>query len=115
MTTVITAPETIVKAVAESLTVTFDFSNILASAETIASAEEITQSNTKSATDLTLGSPSINSGEITVDGVTIAIGKAVQLLVSVGQNLIHYTLVSEVVTSAPHTRVLNTDLLVSNT
>ncbi len=116
MTTVITAPEQLIKAVAESITVTFDFTKVLASSETLASVTGVTQTNnTAGATEVTIGTPAVNSGSITIDGVTIATGKAVQVLVSAGQNLVHYSLKAVVVSSVPQTFQLIGDLLVSNT
>ena len=114
MTTVNTAPETLFKAVVESIVKTFDFTKWLASAEILASVTSVVQSNTKSATDLTLGTPVVNAAAVTVDGTTIAIGKAVQLTVAAGQNEIHYKLTATVVSSAPQTFLLNGDLFVSN-
>ena len=93
---------------------TFDFTKWLASAETLDSVTGVTQSNTLSATELTIGTPAVNASEITVDGVTIAVGKAVQVLVSAGQNGVHYKLTATVVSDTPQTFVLNGDLLVSN-
>ncbi len=114
MPTTATASEQLFKAVAESVVKTFDFTAWLASSETLASVTSVAQSNTKEATELTIGAPAVNQAAVTVDGTTIAIGKAVQVLVSAGQNLIHYKLTATVISTAPQTFVLNGDLFVSN-
>lgn len=116
MPTLITASERLIKAVAESITVTFDFTKWLASGETLASVTSVVQSTEfePTPTALTIGTPAVNSAAITIDGVEIAIGKAVQVLVSVGQDLVHYKLTATVVTTSPQTFILNGELFVSN-
>jgi hypothetical protein len=116
MTTALTAPEQLGKSVAESIIVTFDFTKRLDSAETLVTVTDVTQTNnTDGATEVTIGDPTINSVSVTVDGVTIAAGKAVRVLVSSGQSVVHYSLRATVVTSTPQTFELIGDLLVSNT
>lgn len=115
MTTIITAPEKLVKAVAESITLTWDFSKWLASAETLSSGLVTQTNNTTGATELTIGTPAVNVSEITVDGVTIAVGKALQALVSVGQDGVHFFPKATVISSNPQTFVLIGDLFVSDT
>ena len=116
MPSVITASEQLVKAAAEAVTKTFDFTKWLAdTGETISSVTSVTQAgNVTGATALTIGTPAVNSGEITIDGATIAVGKAVQALISVGQNLVHYTLTATIVTTGGQTFTLKCDLFVSD-
>lgn len=115
MPTVATASEKLTKTVAESIVKTWDFTKWLASGETLASVPTITQSNGVSAAALTIGTPTVNSGEITIDGVTIAIGKAVQALVSGGDDLVVYNLTATPVTTVPQTLQLTGRITVSNT
>lgn len=115
MTSVITASERLVKAVAEAITKTFDFTRWLAdTGETITGTPTITQTNNVTgATALTIGTVTANTGEITVDGATIAVGNAIQALISVGQDGVHYTLTATVATSG-QTFTLKCDLFVTD-
>lgn len=115
MTTVATASEQLTKTVAESIVKTWNFTKWLADDETIDSVPAITQSNDVDAAALTIGPPTINSGAITIDGVEIAIGKAVQATVSGGVNLATYKLTATPVTTVPQTFDFTGCVLVSNT
>lgn len=114
MPTVITSPDKIIKHPDESIVVTFDFTNILASSEVLSSVTSVTQAG-GGGSDLTLGTPTINSSAITSSCTDIAIGKAVQLTVSGGVSVTNYTLTAEVVSDLPQTRISIGPLLVSET
>lgn len=114
MPTIATASERLFKSVAESIVKTWNFTKWLADGETLASVPAITQSNEVAAAELTIGSPAVNSGAITIDGVEIAIGKAVQVLVSGGDDKVEYKLKAKPTTTVPQTLQLTGILTVSN-
>lgn len=114
MPTEITAPETLVKHPDEVLGRTFNFTGDLGDAELLVSITGVVQAG-GGGTDLTLGTPTINTEAITDGCNSIAIGKAVQLSVSAGVSVTKYTLTATVVTDLGQTFVLIGHLTVSAT
>ena len=89
MATVITSTDRLFKHPDELLLFTFDYTNDLGSSETLTGTPTVEELTTS---DLTIGTPAINSSAVTVDGVEIAIGKAVQVQVSAGLDGTTYSL-----------------------
>lgn len=91
---------------AESILYTADFTDALQSSETISTVVSVAETTSQG---LTVGSGTINSsGSITVDGVTIAINKAVQFRVSCASATVGAATVRvKVTTSDSNTRSLD--------
>ena len=82
-----------------------DTHGLMASGETISSVTGVTiQSKTAGAADVTIGTPAANTTAITVDGRSAAIGEAVTVRISGGDDAADYRLQCTVVTSDSNTR-----------
>ena len=81
MATPITSTDRLYKHPDELLLFTFDYTNDLGSNETLTGTPTVEEITT---TDLTIGTPAINSSAVTVNGVEIAAGKAVQVTIAAG-------------------------------
>jgi hypothetical protein len=109
----ITAPQQPPVAVGDVEFGAVSFASQLDSGETLTGMPTVTEQTTS---DLTLGSKAVNTGILTIDGRTVAIGNAVQFSVS-GQLASHspYTLKITVSTSAGRTKNRYVRFLVSTT
>ena len=112
MTESVSAIAALTKHPSESVFYAVDFTNILASGETLSGTPTVTVSPTGP----TIGAPTVNTGVLTDDeGNTVAIGKAVQVRVSAGTDGIDYTLTVSCATTASDTRVGTCKLYVRST
>ena len=100
----VTASDNVIKQPSESILYTFNFTALLSSGETLSSVTSLTEDGTS---DLTIGTATVNTAAVTVDGTTIAIGMAVQARISGGTDGEAYRLECICTTSDSNTRELD--------
>lgn len=102
MTQSVSAVTAITKHPSESVLYAIDFTELLASGETLSGTPTVAGSPS----GLTIGTPAVNTGTVVDDeGNTIAIGKAVQVRISGGTADTDYELTVSCGTTASDTRV----------
>ena len=109
--TPITASTTVIKHKDDTIIGTWNFTRWLGDTDTIASVTSTTEETTS---DLTIGDPSVNAAEITVDGFTIAANKAVQTTIAGGNDGTLYHVKAKIVTTLGKTLNFRGPIQVSN-
>ena len=102
----IVASDKVVKHSADDFVVTFNCTNLLTlSGETVTGTPTIDQETDHATSSLTIGTATVNTSAVTVDGTEIATGKAIQVRVSGGTSKADHTLKCTFSTSGSNTKV----------
>jgi len=99
------ATDHVVKHSNDDCVYTFHCTNLLASTELITGTPTVTDTTTHAASSITISGIAANVAEVTVDGVTTAIGKAVQCRISGGTADADHVLTCTFATDGTNTKV----------
>ena len=101
----ILASDHVVKHPSDDCVYTFHCTNLLATSETISGTPTVTDTTDHATSSITISGIAANVAEVTVDGVTTAIGKAVQCRISGGTADADHVLTCTFSTSGSNTKV----------
>lgn len=106
------ATDRVVKHSNDDCVYTFRCTNLLAAGEVITGTPTVTDTTTHATSSITISGIAANATEVTVDGKTTAIGKAVQCRISGGADSADHVLTCTFSTDDSNTKVTGGTLLV---
>lgn len=106
------ATERVVKHSNDDCVYTFHCTDLLAASEVITGTPTVTDTTEHDTSSITISGIAANAAEVTVDGITTAIGKAVQCRISGGTDSADHILTCTFATDASNTKVTGGTLLI---